>query len=118
MKIRTDYTCPLEIIHDIMKGKWKPIIIFQLRNGKVTLANLERQIEGISQKMLMEQLKELTDFKIVERTCHEGYPLKVEYNLTEDRGMKMLLAVYIMQDVGIEYMKENGMEEILERKGI
>lgn len=118
MKIRSDYTCPLEIVHDIIKGKWKPIIIFQLRSGKVTLANLERQIEGISQKMLMEQLRELTEFKIVECTRYNGYPLKVEYSLTDNWGIKMLMAVYIMQEVGIEYMQENGMNDILECKGI
>lgn len=118
MKIRSDYTCPLEIVHDIIKGKWKPIIIFQLRKGKVTLANLERQIKGISQKMLIEQLRELTEFKIVERTRYEGYPLKVEYSLTDNLGIKMLTAVYIMQEVGIEYMQEKGMNGILECKGI
>ena len=37
MKIRTTCTCPLEIVHDIMKGKWKTIIVFQLRNGGMGL---------------------------------------------------------------------------------
>ena len=32
MKLREEYTCPLEIVHDIIKGKWKTIILFQLRN--------------------------------------------------------------------------------------
>ena len=32
MKLRESYTCPLELVHDIIKGKWKTIIIFQLRN--------------------------------------------------------------------------------------
>ena len=56
MKIRSDYTCPLEIVHDIIKGKWKPIIIFQLRKGKVTLANLERQIKEKRKKTLIIRL--------------------------------------------------------------
>ena len=47
MKIRTACTCPLEIVHDIMRGKWKTIIVFQLRNGGMGLAELERGIEGI-----------------------------------------------------------------------
>ena len=118
MKIRNEYTCPLEIVHDMVKGKWKPIIIFQLRNGDVTLANLERQIQGINQKMLIEQLKELKNYGIVKRTEHEGYPLRVEYSITPDRGKKMLDAVLIMQDVGIDYMKENGMADILNCKGL
>jgi len=116
MKIRNEYTCPLEIVHDIVKGKWKPIIIFQLRNGAVTLADLERQIQGINQKMLIEQLKELTEYGIVKRTKYKGYPLRVEYLLTYERGKKMLDAVLIMQNIGIDYMKENGMTDILKCK--
>ena len=61
MKIRKEYTCPLEIVHDFIKGKWKTIIIFQLRNGNMTLSELQHSIEGITQKMLIEQLKELKD---------------------------------------------------------
>jgi DNA-binding HxlR family transcriptional regulator len=38
MKIRKEYTCPLEIIHDILKGKWKTVILWQLKyHGKMLL---------------------------------------------------------------------------------
>ena len=50
MKIRDDYTCPLEIVHDIIKGKWKTIILYQMKDGPKGLAELEREIEGITQK--------------------------------------------------------------------
>lgn len=33
MKMRTEYTCPLELVHDMIKGKWKPIILWRLRLG-------------------------------------------------------------------------------------
>ena len=59
MKMRTEYTCPLELVHDMIKGKWKPIILWRLRLGATSLAKLERDIDGITQKMLLEQLKEL-----------------------------------------------------------
>lgn len=118
MKIRTDYTCPLEIVHDIMKGKWKTIILFQLKYGKTSLAKLERDITGISQKMLLQQLKELQEFGLVDKDTFEGYPLHVEYYLTPDKGKKLLQAINIMQELGIEYMVENGMTDILEQKGI
>ena len=62
MKIRTVCTCPLEIVHDIMRGKWKTIIVFQLRNGGMGLAELERGIEGITQKMLLQHLGGLRAF--------------------------------------------------------
>ncbi len=35
MKTRTEYTCPLELTHDITKGKWKPIILWQFRQGAI-----------------------------------------------------------------------------------
>ena len=59
MKMRTEYTCPLELVNDMIKGKWKPIILWRLRLGATSLAKLERDIDGITQKMLLEQLKEL-----------------------------------------------------------
>ena len=62
MKMRTEYTCPLELVHDMIKGKWKPIILWRLRLGATSLAKLEKDIDGITQKMLLEQLKELIDY--------------------------------------------------------
>jgi DNA-binding HxlR family transcriptional regulator len=116
LKIREEYTCPLELTHDITKGKWKPIILWQLRLGNTSLASLEKNIHGVNQKMLIEQLKELLDFGIIGKKTFEGYPLRVEYFLTE-RGEKMLEAITIMQNIGIELMQENGMEDVLREKG-
>lgn len=117
MKVRENYTCPLELVHDIVRGKWKPIIIFQLRKGKCSFSELQHGIAGVSPKMLLEQLHELQDFGIIDKISYEGFPLKVEYFLTA-RGEKMLSAIMIMQEIGIEYMVEHGMTEILDKKGI
>lgn len=117
MKLRNDYTCPLEIVHDIIKGKWKTIIIFQLRDGKQSFVQLLHHIEGITQKMLVEQLKELVAFDLVSKHAYEGYPLKVEYALTIE-GEHILEAIRIMQRVGIDYMKSHGMQDILDSKGL
>lgn len=118
VKIREQYTCPLELTHDMMKGKWKPIILWRLRLGNTSLSRLERDIEGITQKMLLEQLKELIEFGLVDKRVFEGYPLRVEYFLTENRGVKMLEALVIMQSIGIDFMLENHMEDVLREKGV
>jgi DNA-binding HxlR family transcriptional regulator len=118
MKMRTEYTCPLELVHDMIKGKWKSIILWRLRLGATSLVKLEKDIDGITQKMLLEQLKELMDFGFVQKKSFEGYPLHVEYSLTEDMGEHILEALRIMQHVGIDYLKANGMERILEEKGV
>ena len=118
MKIRDDYTCPLEIVHDIIKGKWKTIILYQMKDGSKGLSELEHEIEGITQKMLLEQLRELIQFGLVEKKIFEGYPLRVEYSITERRGRKMIEAITIMQMIGIDYMLEKGMSGTLIEKGI
>ena len=118
MKIRDDYTCPLEIVHDIIKGKWKTIILYQMKDGPKGLSELEREIEGITQKMLLEQLRELIEFGLVEKKSYEGYPLRVEYSITERRGKKMIEAIGIMQMIGVDYMLENGMTDALIKKRI
>ena len=53
MKIRTEYTCPLELTHDTIKGKWKPIILWQLSKETQSLSALRKSIGSISQKMLL-----------------------------------------------------------------
>ena len=67
---------------------------------------------------MMEQLKELMDYGFVEKKSYEGYPLHVEYSLTDGMGMEILEALRIMQHIGIDYLKANGMEYILEEKGV
>ncbi len=96
MKMRTEYTCPLEPMHDIIKGKWKSIILWRLGLGATFLAKLERDIDGITQKMLLEQLKELMDYGFVEKKSYEGYPVHVEYSLTDGMGTEILEALRIM----------------------
>lgn len=104
MKLRENITCPLELTHDVIKGKWKPIIIWNLKEKK-SLSDLEKSINGISQKMLLEHLKELSEFKIVGKNSFSGYPLKVEYFLTE-RGKELLKAIIIFQKVGTNIREE------------
>lgn len=118
MKIREEYTCPLELVHDMIKGKWKTIILWRLRLGATSLSKLEKDIDGITQKMLLEQLKELIEYGFVEKKMFEGYPLHVEYSLTPDMGLPILEALRIMQHIGIDYLKTNGMEDILNQKGV
>lgn len=118
VKIREAYTCPLELVHDMIKGKWKPIILWRLRLGATTLSKLEKDIDGITQKMLLEQLKELMEYGFVEKQSFEGYPLHVEYSLTPNMGQQILEALKIMQHIGIDYLKANGLEHVLAEKGI
>lgn len=117
MKIRSEYTCPLELTHDIIKGKWKPVILWQLSKGGCSLSSLKKSIQGISQKMLVQHLNELLECGMIGKTKSEGYPLKSEYFLTE-RGNRIFEAISIMQTIGIEMMIEDNREDFLRSKGL
>lgn len=117
LKMRNEYTCPLEMTHDIIKGKWKPIILWQLSKGGNSLSALKKSINGISKKMLIQHLNELLEYGVVDKTTGDGYPLKSEYNLTE-RGKRLFEAVAIMQSVGIEMMLEDNRQDLLKDKGL
>ncbi len=99
--MKEGYTCPLEIAHDLIKSKWKPVIIWQIHyHNRVGLAQLERDINGISQKMLLQDLKQLQNYKIVAKQEFVGYPRKVEYYLTDDLGMEFVKILEQMQNLG------------------
>lgn len=117
MKMRDEYTCPLEMTHDMIKGKWKPIILWQLHKGGSSLSGLKRSVQGISQKMLIQHLNELSECGFIGKTKTAGYPLKSEYYLTE-RGEKIYEAISILQSIGIEIMMEDNREDFLKEKGL
>lgn len=106
MKLRSEYTCPLELTHDITRGKWKPIILWQLSEVPKSLSQLEKEIKGVNQKMLLQQINELLEYGIIDKKLFQGYPLRSEYFLTE-RGYKLKDALTIMQSVGMDILEEN-----------
>jgi DNA-binding HxlR family transcriptional regulator len=66
----------------VLKGRWKLIILFYLGDGTLRLSELERAIPGITQKMLIQQLRSLERAGVVSRLVHPVVPPKVEYSLT------------------------------------
>ncbi|NVD74069.1 helix-turn-helix transcriptional regulator [Duganella sp. BJB1802] len=69
----------------VIEGKWKIIIITQLFAAKTPLrfSELERLVDGVNQKMLIQQLKQLEHDDIVVRTIYAQVPPKVEYSLSD-----------------------------------
>ena len=67
----------------MLEGRWKLVILFHLFGGrKLRFSDLERAIPAISQKMLIQQLRQLERDGIVARIVHAQVPPKVEYHLT------------------------------------
>src|SRR6516225_767239 len=74
----------VEAAFRILEGRWKMVIIFQLFEREVLrFSELQRAIPGISEKMLIQQLRDLERDGIVARTVYPQVPPKVEYQLTQ-----------------------------------
>lgn len=74
--------CPIEEVMQILSGRWPTLLIYYLKQGTKRFGDLRRDNPTISHKMLTLELRKLEDAGIVERTEFEGYPLRVEYQLT------------------------------------
>lgn len=68
----------------MLEGRWKLVILFHLFGGKLLrFSDLERAIPAISQKMLIQQLRQMEKDGVVRRIVHHQVPPKVEYGLTD-----------------------------------
>jgi len=75
--------CPVKATMDIIGGKWKPIILYYLKDGTRRFGELQRLIPHSTKKMLTQQLRELERDEIIERKVYHQVPPKVEYSLSE-----------------------------------
>lgn len=74
--------CPSRLVLDRIADKWTALVIQVLARGTMRYAQLQREIGGISQKMLTQTLRSLERDGLVQRTVHPVVPPKVEYALT------------------------------------
>lgn len=86
----------------VIGGKWKPLIIFMIKNDSLRTSAIYRGIEGITQKMLIQQLKELEADSVITRKVFPVVPPHVEYSLT-DYGKTLLPILKLMQEWGDIY---------------
>ena len=76
------FTCGLDVALAVIGGKWKPLILYHLAHGRRRYGELRRAVGGVSDKMLIQQLKELHGDGIIDRLDYKEIPPKVEYSLT------------------------------------
>lgn len=74
----------LQFILQVLGGKWKLFILTNLYFGKKRFKELEREITGISPKMLIKELKDLEAIGILNRQTFNTVPITVEYSLTKE----------------------------------
>jgi DNA-binding HxlR family transcriptional regulator len=76
------YSCGLEAALEVAGGKWKVLIIWAISNEPRRFGQLRRLVQGISEKMLIQQLREMQRDGIVARKDFKTIPPRVEYSLT------------------------------------
>jgi DNA-binding HxlR family transcriptional regulator len=76
------FSCGLDATLRVIAGKWKPLIIYFLIQGPNRYGELKRAVRGVSDKMLIQQLKELEADGIVTRNDYREVPPRVDYTLT------------------------------------
>jgi len=77
------FTCGLDAALAVVGGKWKPLILFHLAHGTRRYGDLRRTVGQVSDKVLIQQLKDLQADGIIDRLDYKEVPPKVEYRLTD-----------------------------------
>ncbi|WP_105615404.1 winged helix-turn-helix transcriptional regulator [Vallitalea okinawensis] len=91
-----EYVCALDFGFNLIKGKWKVVILCHLGNGAKRFLELQRIIDGISQKVLNQQLRSLEADGLIEKVVYPEVPPRVEYYLSE-KGKELYPALKMIE---------------------
>ncbi len=98
-------TCEVETTLDVIGGRWKVLIIRELIAGVKRFGELQRSVNGITQKMLTQQLREMEEDGIIHREVYAQIPPKVEYSLTF-LGESLKPILYAMHEWGEKHSSQ------------
>lgn len=99
------FSCGLDVALSVVGGKWKPLILYHLAHGTRRYGDLKRAVGGVSDKMLIQQLKELHADGVIDRRDYQQVPPKVEYSLTPF-GKTLAEALAPLCAWGIEHLAQ------------
>ncbi|WP_330230226.1 helix-turn-helix transcriptional regulator [Nocardia sp. NBC_00508] len=106
------YFCGIDAAMDVVGGKWKALILWELENfGVRRFGELRKGLPGVSEKMLIQQLRELEEDGIVARTVYREVPPRVEYRLT-DLGVALNAALEPLGAWGRDRIDRIGAERV------
>ena len=89
---------------DVLRAKWNVEILTAILCGQTRFKDMLSAVKGLSEKVLSDRLKQLTDDRLIEKQECYGYPPRVEYHLTE-HGMRLFGIVYQMTEWGQEHRR-------------
>lgn len=109
--ILTNDICPMALGINVLGGKWKLQILWNIYNRKnVRFNELKRLLGNITTKTLTDQLRELEDQKIIQRIVYPEVPPKVEYSFT-DIGQSLEPVLKILCEWGTQYQQSISLYE-------
>lgn len=97
-----EYQCSMELTLDLIGGKWKALILWNLGQDTLRFSELKKLLPKITQKMLTQQLRELETSGLVKRFIYRQVPPKVEYSLTPE-GKSLIPILDTLCQWGAEY---------------
>ncbi|WP_062054015.1 winged helix-turn-helix transcriptional regulator [Aquimarina longa] len=98
-------SCPVMTTLEVIGGKWKPAILWQLENNEfLRFGQLKKRLGVITQKMLTQQLRELETNNIILRKIYPEVPPRVEYRLSE-YGKSLVPVLNEMANWGLNHNK-------------
>lgn len=99
------YVCHLDLAMDMIRGKWKAVILCHLNRGTKRFMKLHKLTVGVSQKVLNEKLNELEADGLISKKVYPEVPPKVEYSLTE-QGQSIYPALEILEQWGKDLIEK------------
>jgi DNA-binding HxlR family transcriptional regulator len=99
-----EYLCGLDAAVDVIGGKWKVLLLWALSRRPRRYGELKREVPGISEKMLIQQLRQMEADGLVLREAFHEIPPRVEYSLTP-LGESLNEALGPLGDWGEKHMK-------------
>jgi DNA-binding HxlR family transcriptional regulator len=95
---------PVKDALEILSGKWKLQIIISVSFGAKRFKQISKEIDGITDRMLSKELKDLEINQLIKRTVHETFPPTVEYSIT-DHGKSLEKVIAELHKWGSEHRK-------------
>lgn len=95
----------IKAFNEFLGGKWRLIILDQLFANPIRFRDLQKNIDGITPRMLTKELRILEKFELVEKLVYREVPPRVEYSLT-DKGVRLFPLLESIKLIGSEFLKE------------
>ena len=106
--------CSIETVMRVLSGRWPTLLLYYLKDGSKRFSELRRDNPTVSHRMLALELRKLEAAGIVSRIDHDGYPRRVDYELTE-AGLRLVPLIDALGDWWEEAEAERGEPPVLSK---